>query len=48
MGIAIERVETRKQRKEFIMLPFRINAGDPTGTTLLMNVRALMKKPSIP
>ncbi len=45
MGIAIERVETRKQRKEFIMLPFRINAGDPHWVPpLLMNVRALMKK----
>jgi len=45
MNYVIEKVSTRKAKKEFIMLPFRINADDPHWVPpLLMNVRHLMDK----
>jgi len=43
MPVTIEKVETRGQKREFLMLPFRINEGDPHWVPpLLMNVRAIM------
>jgi len=45
VNFRIEKVETGKQRKEFVMLPYRINEDDPHWVPpLLMNVRALMSR----
>ncbi len=45
MKYSIEKVNSRKTGKEFLMLPFRINADDPHWVPpLLMNVRQLMDR----
>ncbi|MCK5133568.1 MAG: N-acetyltransferase [Candidatus Sabulitectum sp.] len=45
MKYSIEKVNNRKTRKEFVMLPFRINADDPHWVPpLLMNVRQLLDR----
>ncbi len=45
MKYSIETVQSGKQTKQFLMLPFRINKDDKHWVPpLLMNVRALMKK----
>lgn len=45
MAYTVEKVDSGKKRKEFIMLPFRINSGDPHWVPpLLMNVKALMSR----
>lgn len=45
MKYSIEKVNNRKTSKEFVMLPFRINADDPHWVPpLLMNVRQIMNK----
>lgn len=45
MALTIRKVENRRQQKQFIMLPFRINRDDPHWVPpLLMNVRSIMSK----